>query len=326
MKKTVSMILAAAMLLSSCISALAKDDVTVFVNGASISFTDQAPVIVEDRTLVPARVVFQAMGCDVKWLDEIKTAQIDSADNLDRVYVAIGDDVMKCYHFTSVMTTDEKLVTLDVAPQIINDRTMLPLRAISEAFGADVTWDADTYSVSIVTEDGKKLPSVGGEDSGEVDVTLPAVSLVTDTQSVEEGDEVDVFVNMKNFPEDAYLSTASALVSYDKESFEFVEATLCTDEGDVEATMGASNPDYQDLGAVKAAFVITDDKITSDGKVLKLTFKALNANGGSFALINSYELVRGYNTAFDFKANGKNIRANGTKLVVDTSELVISGK
>ena len=322
MKKIVSMLLSLAMLASLSITALAED-VSVYVNDALISFTDQAPVIVEDRTLVPARVVFQAMGCSVKWLDETKTAQIDSEDNLDRVYVTIGDNTMKCYHFTSVMTSDEKLVTLDVAPQIINDRTMLPLRAISEAFGAEVAWDPDTYTVSIVTEDGKKLPSIGGE---EANVTIPTVSLSTDVDTVSEGDEVNVFVNIKSFPENAYLTTASALISYDKESFEFVDATLATDEGDVEATMGASNPDYQSLSAAKAAFVIIDEKITSDGAVMKFTFKALNNNGGNFALINSYELTRGYNTAFDAKKDGKNVRINGTNLVVDTTPVTVSGK
>ena len=116
---------------------LANAPIMVVVNGQRLTF-DQPPVIQDGRTLVPVRAIFEALGAEVAWLgnggwiaassgDTIITMQINS----NRYYV----------------NGEEK--TLDVPAQLINDRTMVPVRAISESLNASVSWDQSTKTVSV---------------------------------------------------------------------------------------------------------------------------------------------------------------------------------
>lgn len=111
--------------------------INVVVFGYNLTFT-QPPVIVNDRTLVPLRAIFEALGADVDWNGDTKcvTAKKDGSV----VSLTIGSNVM------TVNGADKEL---DVPSQIINDRTMVPVRAISEAFGNNVNWNGDTKTVEI---------------------------------------------------------------------------------------------------------------------------------------------------------------------------------
>lgn len=114
--------------------------VTVYLNGSEIEF-DQAPIIDNGRTLVPMRAIFEAFGLYVEWNGEEQS--ITSSNWLDTAIVMfIG---------SNEMYVNDESITIDVPPKIINDRTLVPLRAISEAFGAEVWWDGDTSSVYITT-------------------------------------------------------------------------------------------------------------------------------------------------------------------------------
>ena len=132
-KKLLSMTVAAAMIVS-CGAAMAEEKTpTVYVNSSEIMFDDQAPVILgEGTTLVPARGVFEAMGATVEWKDETRTVEIESADHKTLVRLVIDDSTMRVYDLSGMISTllagqdfkaPETPITLDVAPQIINDRT-----------------------------------------------------------------------------------------------------------------------------------------------------------------------------------------------------------
>lgn len=123
----------------------ALPELSVTVNGKPVDFPDQLPIIVDGRTLVPARAVFEAMGLSVAWDAATRSATISS--DKTSVVVKIGSKMMDIDSIDG--DNDARIVELDVPAQIINDRTMLPLRAISEAFHADVQWDAATRTVSI---------------------------------------------------------------------------------------------------------------------------------------------------------------------------------
>ena len=145
MKKSIS-IIAALALCASATAAFAADKAAgtpdVFVNGTEIFFDDQPAQIVDDFTLVPARGVFEAMGATVDWDAEKQQVEVESADHNTIVRLIIGDSTMKVYDMSGLFGTllsgqdfkaPETPVTLEVVPQILNDRTMIPLRAISEA-------------------------------------------------------------------------------------------------------------------------------------------------------------------------------------------------
>lgn len=155
MKKLLSAVLAVFALTLTCVSA--AQNPTVKLNGNEIVFADQTAIIKNDRTLVPARGVFEAMGAKVKWHEKERRVQIDSRDNITRVYLTIDSDNMEIYKFKSIFSADREDKTLDVAAQIINDRTMIPLRAVSEAFECNVEWDGDAREVIITTKEFSEM-------------------------------------------------------------------------------------------------------------------------------------------------------------------------
>ncbi len=138
MKKVFS-ILIAALLVVSCISVFAENDVTVVVDGQTLGF-DQPPVIENGRTLVPMRAIFEALGCDVDYLE---------SENGDKfVYANKGGSYISLEIGSSAMNVNEETVTLDVPAKILNSRTLVPLRAVSEVLGASVLWNGNTRTVT----------------------------------------------------------------------------------------------------------------------------------------------------------------------------------
>lgn len=112
---------------------------------------DVDPVIINDRTLVPMRAIFEALGCEVSWDDETETAM--GVRNGKVVMVTIG---------SNDASIAGKPVTIDQPPALINDRTMVPLRFISEAYGCEVEWEEKTQSVFITAEDAPIIYYVDG--------------------------------------------------------------------------------------------------------------------------------------------------------------------
>ncbi len=143
MKKLLITIAAAVALAAAAgTTALADDSINVIVNGEAIDFSgDQAPIIQNDRTLVPFRAVFEKMGAKVDWYEDSQLCEATYGSIT--VNLTIGENVM--------YIGDAATVEVDVPAQIINDRTMVPVRVISEGIGATVNWDEETRTVTVDT-------------------------------------------------------------------------------------------------------------------------------------------------------------------------------
>ena len=116
------------------------DEIKILVDGIEVQ-ADVPPVIVDDRTLVPFRAIFEALGADVEWEAETRTANVAR----DGIAVAIQID-------NRIMKINGEDFELDVPAQIIDDRTMVPVRAISESFNAKVEWVPETRTVIVTTK------------------------------------------------------------------------------------------------------------------------------------------------------------------------------
>ena len=126
------------------IPVIANDEVKVLINNCEIEFKDQPPIVIDGRTLIPVRGVFEAMQLKVEWNEQDQTVWIgyDSALYLE---LKIGSNV-----YSGRMGLLNKVEeTFDVPPQLINGRTMLPIRAVVEKFGGIVDWEENTNTVSI---------------------------------------------------------------------------------------------------------------------------------------------------------------------------------
>lgn len=127
--------LCAAMLLG--VFAGAEEEITVLVNGDKVEF-DQPPIIVNDRTMVPMRAIFEKLNLTVQWIEEEQC--ILAFDGEMKIAMFIG---------SPYIYLDDEEFKIDTAPIIVNDRTLVPLRVIGEALNGDVEWDGESRTVTI---------------------------------------------------------------------------------------------------------------------------------------------------------------------------------
>lgn len=288
MNKRIISILAAAAVVTSGAAALADNTVRVVVDGSVVEYEDQQPVIENDRTLIPVRGAFEAMGGTVEWDGENRIVTVKNSTNTVRTELKIDSDVMTTYTYKSLLDVEKTETKLDVPATIRNDRTMLPLRAVGEALGAKVEWDGESYTASIITK----------EISEEKKTEMLALSL-SQAESENEG-EVVVSVDIKNIANypDAYVSGVTLGLNYDSEALEFVSAALYNGDTKVENAMGVDNPEYAD-GRLKNAYITVDEEnaAKTDGSVMKLIFKKLKDEPTSVSISDAYNSKLGYDTS-----------------------------
>ena len=145
MKKFIITLIVCIALVSS-ITALAADEITVSVNGDVLE-TPIAPQLVNDRTMLPMRAIFEKLGAQDTWIESDQIIFATKGNSL--ITLQIGTPTM------SVQTTDSSannIVTLDTAPYIDGDYTLVPVRAVAEALSARVDWSNETQTVSITTK------------------------------------------------------------------------------------------------------------------------------------------------------------------------------
>ena len=153
---SVSASLMVVFLLTVSLVAADTDEVNVTVDGIPIIFDSQGPAIVDGRTLVPVRGVFETMGFDVGWDDDTQTVALTR----DSYAVTIIIDHI-------VFAANGVGYELDVPAQIIGGRTMLPIRAVLESVGYSLDWDGDTMTVIITSGASEKSAEVQAEPVAE---------------------------------------------------------------------------------------------------------------------------------------------------------------
>ncbi len=112
-------------------------EIKIYIEGTRQEFNDPI-VIQEGRTLVPMRAFFEAMGADVNWDPDTRTA------------IGVRGGIEVRIPIDSIHpTVNQQRVTIDVPARIIEGRTYIPLRFVGEALGDEVGWDGDTRTITI---------------------------------------------------------------------------------------------------------------------------------------------------------------------------------
>lgn len=114
--------------------------VELYLDGQELEM-DVAPEVKNERTMVPIRVVAEAIGADVEWV----------ADTRQIIMTRAGSTVIMTLDQTAA-TVDGQSVQMDVAPYAAEGRTLIPARYVAEFFGQKVDWDGEKRRVDI-TED-----------------------------------------------------------------------------------------------------------------------------------------------------------------------------
>lgn len=133
--------------MSTCVFA----GVTVEINGETLNFTDSNgytvnPQIINSRTMVPLRKIFETLGADIEWYGDTQTVIATKGET--KVKLQINNSVAEL-----IKRGVTKKITLDSKPVIVNDRTLVPLRFISESLEKQVAWDQDTQTAIIIDYD-----------------------------------------------------------------------------------------------------------------------------------------------------------------------------
>ena len=156
-KKIISLLSALALTAQIVPCALADNDVKVYVNDTEM-VTD-APIIIEnDRTLVPVRAILEYLDYNVDWDGDAQKVTI--AKDETTLNLTIGD-TQATRDIIYKGNTHSYKTPLEVAPQIINDSTYIPLSDVASTFCLNITWDGNSREVHIAQyEKGNLTPLI----------------------------------------------------------------------------------------------------------------------------------------------------------------------
>lgn len=139
MKKRILSMLIVMLFIFNAQCVLANDEIIVLVDGEQVEF-DVAPIAENGRILVPARAIFEKLGADVEWDQETQGVYAEKKG----ISVALWLD-------NAEFLKNMLLYSLDVPVKVVNNRTLVPLRAVAEAFDCKVMWDEASKTVSITS-------------------------------------------------------------------------------------------------------------------------------------------------------------------------------
>lgn len=143
MKKILCLFLTMLLLVSAVTPVMASGEIKVKINGKQIAF-DVQPQLINNRTMVPLRAIFEALGATVNWNNDTQT--VTSTKGGTTISLTIN---------SPKMYVNGTPVALDSPACLVSGRTLVPVRAISEAFKLKVDWIGDQNTVSISTNSGE---------------------------------------------------------------------------------------------------------------------------------------------------------------------------
>ena len=232
-------------------------EIAIVIDGESYTDPNMPAVSIDGRTMLPMRGICEELGCTVTWNEAAR-----------QVY-AVTDTHTVVFQIDS--TTGYKngeAFTMDVAPMIINDRTMLPVRALATALDIDVTWDDPTRTVYI-----GEVPSTGSSSGTSTD-TNTGTSAGTNTSTATTGNVSSVTVpTSKTATQNFVITTTGAFnrceevyVSDNKVVLDFYGAT-----NGLAASITATNSPF--VTAIRTAQHTADNGETYTRVVFDLTGK-----------------------------------------------------
>ncbi|MBR5152102.1 MAG: copper amine oxidase N-terminal domain-containing protein [Clostridia bacterium] len=172
MRKT-AFLLVICVLVCNMVPAFAAENKVVV--GEQLAFQEgSGPVIINERLMLPLRAVSEALDATIYWFGEDKRIQIVRYDTL--LSLQIGNSIMAKYEIKNGKAEPKENIEMDVPPTIQNDRTYVPVRAISEAFSATIQWDNPNRTATIIPVIPKENKLLLSEVSYQSDGTLCAIT------------------------------------------------------------------------------------------------------------------------------------------------------
>jgi Copper amine oxidase N-terminal domain/Trypsin-like peptidase domain len=230
--------------------------ISVYINGQKQVY-DQPPVAENGRTLVPLRGIFESLGADVKW--DSKTNKITATKEDTVVTLTIGS---KTTYINGVKTL------IDVPAKVINNRTLVPLRFVSEAFNAEVKWDGAKMLVNITYNETD-------ETGQSEDLTISELVELNDHKVVKietnTGQGSGVFVGEGLILTNAHVvdQMTDAAVYFNESTLEWVDGIVAYDEEVDLALLKLQHPINIDPVKIGSSFdLVKGEKVVAIGSPL----------------------------------------------------------
>lgn len=318
------------------INVAAEDEISVELDGKQIAF-DVEPQIIDGRTMVPLRKIFEEIGALVKWDEETQT--VSARKSSKTVTLSIGSEEL---NIDRGDTDDEgnpisETVKLDVPAQIVSGRTLVPARAISESFGLDVDWDGENKRVIITSgedDDDSWKENVGSVDLSEFTYTGNGIEISDNQISITAGGDFTLTGNLENgnitvsTDEKVKLRLNSVSITAENEPCIFVENA---DKAYITITEGTENK-FVAANSEKGA-IYSKDNLEIKGKG---TLNIISSSGNGIKASDNLKIENGtinieaasdgihVNDTFKMTGGSLNITADGDG--IDSESIVsISG-
>ena len=169
--KLVASLLAVSLLAFPVVQVSADENISLTVNGKSVE-TQVPPTIIDGRTMVPVRDIFEACGAKVNWDANTKTITGEK-----------GNTTVVMQIDSNMLFINEKVTEMDATPVIIDGRTLAPARYVAESFGGIVDWNAEDKVVMIDVDDSDE--DVTETTTEETTVTEETTEVTTVTETTE---------------------------------------------------------------------------------------------------------------------------------------------
>ena len=169
--KVVASLLAVSLLAFPVVQVSADENISLTVNGKSVE-TQVPPTIIDGRTMVPVRDIFEACGAKVNWDANTKTITGEK-----------GNTTVVMQIDSNMLFINEKVTEMDATPVIIDGRTLAPARYVAESFGGIVDWNAEDKVVMIDVDDSDE--DVTETTTEETTVTEETTEVTTVTETTE---------------------------------------------------------------------------------------------------------------------------------------------
>ncbi len=154
--------------------------VKIFINETELIPVDMPAILIEDRMMLPMRLILEALGGEVIWKEETQEIFVEAGE-LNLVFQVNSD----------VAYQNDTPFQLDVPALIVNDRTMLPVRGVANGMNLDIIWEDETRSVFIKADLPEDSEDTDSKDDTDVEEELEDTDSKDDTDVEEELDDTD---------------------------------------------------------------------------------------------------------------------------------------
>ncbi len=304
-------------------------EVKIRVDGKEMVPKDMPAVIIDGRTMLPMRQIAQELGCEVNWNEAAK-----------QIYVMRGSDIIVFAVDSKTGFENGQEFTMDVPATIINDRTMLPVRALADALHLNIKWDDPSRTVFINSSDTDvkeepETPAIGQSTASTLTgVLVPSAKDGEQTFTIQADNAIGrfekTFVDDKKIVLDIYgakSSLSSEITKTNSDIVTGIRTAVHENNGDSFARVVfdlSGKKDYQvTQSADKKNIIISFDKttvnkITADHSQNKdiITIAGTGSLGAAVTTASNQVIVTIPNSQCDV----------GEKINIDELQYVLDGK